>query len=72
MPQRPPTFKLRDVVEVTLPHGTAFHGLVALERKGQPLNVLNLDEMIVHQVRPEWCRLVDMTLVIKDGEWRLG
>lgn len=60
------TFKVRDVVEVTPLVGKTFYGLVSSDGL-----VVSLDTLVPHPVQPEWCRLVAMTLVIKDGEWRL-
>lgn len=73
----PEQLKLRDLVEVTIPNWVAppssaerrFHGIVT--QTWPTVNVLNLDEMIVHQAHREWCRLVPRMLVIVDGEWRL-
>lgn len=66
-----PTFKLRDLVEVTDPQGPTFHGLVSVVVQERPAVVSRLDNMMQYHVKPEWCRLVPKTLIVKDGEWSL-
>lgn len=60
------TFKLRDLVEVTPPGQPSYYGLVSAEGM-----IVALPSLCRRVVKPEWCRLVPMTLIVKDGEWRL-